>query len=285
MQHFKSFVRELGVNGVRAGAENYERRIRPGDPFLKELVEACQVFVFQETNPPSQHQLALDTKKLDAPFPVFSVEVAGEKNPVVSLSDIEKQNLVSAGVDASIWISCVLIDTRPEITVYYHHIQIEGSFAQLGITLLDPGVYSITEKRDREFRAPNTGLPTDSIFASLTTFMSQMKYDYVAQRKTPGSSVSLRNQKNAKKKIRIPKNHVFIVGKKSDSSGSGGDPQEVEWTHRWRVRGHWRQIPGIGKNAKNEYCETGRTWVMDCEKGPADKPLIEKHRIVVRKSA
>jgi hypothetical protein len=47
------------------------------------------------------------------------------------------------------------------------------------------------------------------------------------------------------------------------------EPHEVSWTHRWLVRGHWRQQrvgPGL--------TSTRPTWIPGHVKGPADKPLI-----------
>jgi hypothetical protein len=48
----------------------------------------------------------------------------------------------------------------------------------------------------------------------------------------------------------------------------------VEWSHRWRVRGHYRTY----------WCGPGRTqprklWVNDFEKGPRDKPLVVRPRV------
>lgn len=56
--------------------------------------------------------------------------------------------------------------------------------------------------------------------------------------------------------------------------------REIDWTHRWEVRGHWRTVSGIGKNREGEYCIPGFTWVKDFVKGPDDKPLVKKIRLV-----
>lgn len=53
----------------------------------------------------------------------------------------------------------------------------------------------------------------------------------------------------------------------------------VDWQHRWHVRGHWRQIKGKGHDADGNEME-GWTWVKPCIKGPEDKPLVEKIKIV-----
>ena len=54
---------------------------------------------------------------------------------------------------------------------------------------------------------------------------------------------------------------------------------EIEWNHRWRVRGHWRRIEGIGKDPEGNKVQ-GFTWIKECIKGPENKPLLNKPRIV-----
>lgn len=55
---------------------------------------------------------------------------------------------------------------------------------------------------------------------------------------------------------------------------------DVDWKHRWTVRGHWRNIRGVGKDQEGTPV-IGKTWVKDCIKGPEDKPLVNKTRVVV----
>lgn len=56
--------------------------------------------------------------------------------------------------------------------------------------------------------------------------------------------------------------------------------REIDWSHRWAVRGHWRRHEGLGKNRAGEYCVEGFTWVTEHIRGPEDAPLIEKVRFV-----
>jgi hypothetical protein len=58
-------------------------------------------------------------------------------------------------------------------------------------------------------------------------------------------------------------------------AGSAGTP--VEWTHRWMVNGFWRWQPY--KNAAGETVRK-RIWIDPYVKGPADKPLILKDRVM-----
>jgi hypothetical protein len=56
--------------------------------------------------------------------------------------------------------------------------------------------------------------------------------------------------------------------------------KEVEWSHRWRVRGHWRHLPDrIGRDREGMPIKD-YTWVQDHVKGPENQPIIEKVRVV-----
>lgn len=56
--------------------------------------------------------------------------------------------------------------------------------------------------------------------------------------------------------------------------------RDVDWSHRWEVRGHWRRIQGIGKDREGNYNIKGFTWVSAHEKGPEEKDLVRKIRLV-----
>lgn len=56
---------------------------------------------------------------------------------------------------------------------------------------------------------------------------------------------------------------------------------EVDWSHRWQVRGHWRKCSGLGKDRGGSYSSIGYTWVVPHEKGPDHLPLVKKTRFTV----
>lgn len=59
-----------------------------------------------------------------------------------------------------------------------------------------------------------------------------------------------------------------------------GGGREVDWSHRWEVRGHWRTIKGIGKDRDGNYNVMGFTWINNFVKGPENKPIIKKTYLV-----
>jgi len=83
------------------------------------------------------------------------------------------------------------------------------------------------------------------------------------------------------KTIRKIKRVIHICGKRDKTKLYG--TREVDWSHAWSVRGHWRKIPTIGKNRLGEYVVKGFTWVADHQKGPESKDLVSKVRVLSRK--
>lgn len=82
-----------------------------------------------------------------------------------------------------------------------------------------------------------------------------------------------------KKTLRIGK--FFVVGKKSMRDTQPSEiPFSIDWSHRWRVRGHWRNLPNrVGKDREGLPIPNF-TWVEDYVKGPEGKDLIEKIRVI-----
>lgn len=56
----------------------------------------------------------------------------------------------------------------------------------------------------------------------------------------------------------------------------------VDWSHKWEVRGHRRSIGlgKVGKNRNGDYVWKDYTWVKSHVKGPDDKGLVKKVRMV-----
>ncbi len=91
-------------------------------------------------------------------------------------------------------------------------------------------------------------------------------------------------KKNKKGKIVQKMSSYILVYRKQPniSNYEAQTPQQIEWQHRWKVKGHWRRIKGIGHGPDGEQLE-GFTWVRECIKGPENKPLLNRTRIVKNK--
>ncbi len=85
---------------------------------------------------------------------------------------------------------------------------------------------------------------------------------------------------NGEKVIHKIRRVIHIFPKSASARTQAENKYQIDWTHQWAVRGHWRVIKGIGKNRADEYCIKGFTWVVEHLKGPEDKPFIDKTRII-----
>jgi hypothetical protein len=75
------------------------------------------------------------------------------------------------------------------------------------------------------------------------------------------------------------KDIIHIRMKRKQDHSQPGESQNIEWSHRWEVMGHWRKITGIGKDDQGRYHVNGFTWVLPHTKGPEEKELVKKTRI------
>lgn len=80
------------------------------------------------------------------------------------------------------------------------------------------------------------------------------------------------------KKIHTIRKIIHVSPKASVVAHTG--TRTIDWTHRFMVRGHWRQHNGLGKDREGNYCVSGHTWVSEHIRGPEDAPLISKVRVV-----
>jgi len=76
--------------------------------------------------------------------------------------------------------------------------------------------------------------------------------------------------------------HVRLRKKQGSANPTPSEnPRNIEWSHRWEVMGHWRRVNGIGKDDRGRYHVQGWTWVIPHTKGPEEKELVTKTRILV----
>ena len=75
-------------------------------------------------------------------------------------------------------------------------------------------------------------------------------------------------------------NKIIHIRAKTTSEKISYGGQEIDWSDRWRVRGHWRKISAVGKDRNGDYGVQGFTWVVEHVKGPEELPIVEKTRIV-----
>ncbi len=74
--------------------------------------------------------------------------------------------------------------------------------------------------------------------------------------------------------------HVALHRKDSVLPKTTPQGREIDWSHRWEVMGHWRKVGGIGKDPTGLYGIKGFTWVTPHERGPENKPVVKKVRVI-----
>jgi hypothetical protein len=93
-------------------------------------------------------------------------------------------------------------------------------------------------------------------------------------------NIRLKYKRGGEKVLQKIKRVVHVFPKTKRAREEAEQKYQIEWSHRWAVRGHWREIKGVGKDRSGAYGVKGFTWVMEHVKGPEDKPYIEKTRVV-----
>ena len=72
-----------------------------------------------------------------------------------------------------------------------------------------------------------------------------------------------------------PEQKVSVIALRHQKKASEG-VGDIEWTHRWLVRGHWRNQPYKGENGETEY---RYIWIHPHIKGPEDAPLLIREHV------
>lgn len=91
-------------------------------------------------------------------------------------------------------------------------------------------------------------------------------------------SVSDRIKIGKNKEIHKIKTVIRVVPKKNFDPSMYSS--KIDWSHRWEVMGHWRKIDGIGKDREGEYKVRGFTWIIPHVRGPEDKKIVKKIRVI-----
>lgn len=221
-------------------------------PNLKELneyefinfIKLCRPFVFAPTSTgrPTEYPIELDEIE-DAPFECFSIEMSGDR-PISSPKP--------GDAPVEIW-AMMICEYGPKLFISYSLVRVLENWA-IAVT-------------------GNSELQTNGLI--------QHYIDRISKEKSGLEIVNVK-QKIGSGKLKTfhkIKSVIHITGSPSRYSGSYGS-REVDWTHRFEVRGHWRKVSGIGKDRQGNYGTEGFTWISSYVKGSDDLPLIKKQRVV-----
>lgn len=221
-------------------------------------VERCNPFVFHDIKFGDEHgnpfihnvrDLNQSIDEIDAPFPVFSIERMPE--------DI----LFAVAINSSrgpmvLNVRCLMVvETAPK------------SYKFFGLTNV-----SNTERSRNEVVS----------FAQIQASPMVKKYlDALGAHRSGAETArtSVRVGNGASKRQHRIRRIIHVASKKVIQSDSPVF-RDVDWSHRFSVRGHWRTHNGLGKDRDGNYSVHGYTWVVHHTKGPEHLPLINKTRLV-----
>ena len=258
-------VRHHGVTGFRS--DNFETAVAPASPATLNYLAECRVFVFssndvtplnldmdeyiKKVDDLRTHPTALlgpqrdDT--IDAPFRVFSIEIAGD-DPMGIYQVAPDEAVFQADMFKSYQLCLVVIEVKPKT---YKFLSYEESEA------------------GRRVFGSSGELATTKFYL-----------DRLSKEKLGLESVRVKTTIGGGKDKRPHRiNEVIHVRPKTQAVGGSGT-REIDWSHRFEVRGHWRACSGIGKDRAGMYCVNNFTWVSEHVRGPEHLPLIKKTRLV-----
>lgn len=201
--------------------------------------EKARPFVFTPKNKVPQE--AKQTTRIEgAPFPIFSIEIAGGLPVSVSEEDMEGPKVIT---------NCILcVESSPGKYVTFCLFEGNGVVVVTAVKGMEGIVQEFVDRINKE----KMGLERTKIKVDLGKGKAKRRHII-------------------REVIHISPNPVSYI-----SNGT----REVDWSHRFEVRGHWRRMPGIGKDREGNYCVEGFTWVKEHVRGPEELPLVKKQRVV-----
>lgn len=206
------------------------------------FAEKSHPFVFVPLNDEPTELKDDERKILDAPFQIFSIEMLGDHYLTVG----------RPGDEVSVKVMCVLaIEQKPR------------EFITIGFAKTESG-------------KPMCIL-TDSFIPIVNAFLKRIHkeakgMERVRERIKVGSG---------KQKRIITIREVIHVRPKKLMEASSPTGRVIDWSHRFEVRSHWRNVQGsIGRDREGNPIPDW-TWVKDYVKGPEGAPLITKARVVI----
>lgn len=214
-------------------------------------VEQCQPFVFSaKSDIPTDLGIdaivtsgAQEMPDLDAPFKVFSVEILN--GSVCSPDPKDPYHF---------WVDCIMVVEVAPKKFLYHDLIREAS-----------GEYKV-------FASNVEG----DIVKELLQRLAKEEVGHESVRATVKIGTGKEKRTHRIRKI------IHVCPKKTAADHAFAARAPIDWSHRWKVMGHWRTVSGLGKDREGKYCVEGYTWVVDHVKGPESAPIIDKVRTILK---
>lgn len=246
MKYFRQMLESLKAKPVIFAGDmskpGSSRGVYPGE-MVFHFAEKSHPFVFVSTKDDPTELVENEKEVIDAPFQIFSIEMLGDRYLTVGREDAE----------IPVKVRCVLVvEQKPR---QYMTIGFVESASGKTICVMSDSFISIVNAFLKRIRKEAVGM------------------EHVRERIKVGTG-------KEKRTITI-REVIHVSPKKLMQFGPLPTGRIIDWSHRFEVRSHWRQMTGkIGRDREGNPIPDW-TWVKDYVKGPEDAPLIKKTRVVV----
>lgn len=264
MRNLLSFIEQAKLGFVGSGAERDQVTHESFSEADWQDFARVQPFVFHDHEtiqiPPDKPTYVVEG--IDAPFPVFSVECL---NTSIAAVSHQRHNLPADLSEANRTLDCIVaIEINPREFDYYALTHILAFDSQhkplpartrvfcLAREIAEPLVKALLEKLGRSAVGAETSRTKVKIGVGKT-----------------------------KRHCRI--NSIIHVKRKTAKASDGLASRNIDWSHRFSVRGHWRKVDCLGKNRAGVPVVRGFTWVNEHVRGAEHLPFIKKTRLVINK--
>jgi hypothetical protein len=253
---------------------------KPNTERFYELAKQAEVFI---SNVEPEDQMVHNDEvleELDLPFPTVSFENLGDP-PVI----------ISHGQTVSL-VPCVMVHEREPRQYEIYAWITEHSLASYAAALATQDTGKFPRNVIDEFLTGSTVIKLckahpnyHALIALVQGFIKMLAIEKIGEEKV-------------KEHVKIGSGHMkesftirrvlHVVPRRVGDRIPHLAGKHIEFSHRWTVRGSWVRLltngeidlNRIGKNREGEYCVPGWTWRIPHVKGPEDKPLIKKVRVI-----
>lgn len=232
---------------------------------FKTFIEPCHPFVFlpENADAPKELQVENSEEPLDLPYGCIHIEVLENYITVPNAKDYAIDDMDE--FTPSYLGSFIVRETGPK--EYFFLLNMYSKSGQP--ILIEVG------KDEKRSKMTYLWMFANSL---LKVYLDRLNKEKVGVEMLSGVR-KLGEGKNKKFYRLRPITYVSPKKRISEMKPLGGT-KEVDWSHRWEVRGHWREVKGIGKDREGNYTIVGSTWVVNHVRGPEEKPIIKKTYIV-----
>jgi hypothetical protein len=228
--------------------------------FFFEIIKNIKPLMFKMVEGLANSQVDKETLggelPIDIPFQTFSLEPADDWHSLYTVRDnnsMENMQMIVVHEESP---------TRLITFASYNKLRNDGSFEEY------------VKKSILTFTDDDKPSNVDSVYAPISIYLAKLNNRTANFKFTARTKCRFNGKKET---IKIKANAIYIDPSKRCSDTQFFN-QNIEWSHSWEVRGHWRSFKGTGKNRQGEKNVDGWTWVKPHKKG--DGELLQKNRVV-----